>query len=84
MEVCCYDSVSVDSQTLILYLLFYYLVYVYVFIFKNPKIKPLLELGYGLISLVIICYSKTQFSMGSTSHLQNIILQMIHAIANIL
>jgi hypothetical protein len=46
-EVCCYELVSVDSASLVLYLL---LCFVYIFNFQNPNF---LELDYDLISLDI-------------------------------
>jgi hypothetical protein len=63
--ICCYDLVSMDSKTLVLYLLIYFHFYlVYVFFSLQTKIKSLLGLGYDFISLEIICSSKTQFPMG--------------------
>jgi hypothetical protein len=72
MIICCYDLVGVDSKTLVPFVLFYFTLCCFSFYKKSND----------LINLVINLFLRTQFPVGSTSHLQNPLLQTIRALAS--
>jgi hypothetical protein len=49
--VCCYDLVSVDSLSLVLYFSFHFIYFMFILIILKIPFKNPLELDYDLISL---------------------------------
>jgi hypothetical protein len=80
MRICYYDLMGMGSKTLVPYLLIIFTLFALCLLFMINQI--FFELGYDLIDLDIKLFSRTQFSMGSTSHLQNSLLQTIRALAS--
>jgi hypothetical protein len=74
MRIYCYDLVGVDSKTLIPYLLIIFTLFSLCFLFIINQFFFGTRLGFNLIDLDIKLFSRTQFFVGLTSHLQNPLL----------